>query len=120
MAGVCCWQNQPTDTSLPMWADNKSMPIDGTSRYKQVESGKNISHLTRVNSTSNSSKTTVPGKIINGLKLRHEDDAIRNTAYSMTIFLCLSPSLTSQLSYIRSDRHITHRKMLMINVLSRT
>ena len=50
------------------------MPIDGTSRYKHVESGKNISHLTRVNSFSNSSKTIVPRKIIEGVELRYDDD----------------------------------------------
>jgi hypothetical protein len=36
--------------------------------------GKNISHLTRVNSSSNSSKTIVPRKIIEGLNLRFDDD----------------------------------------------
>ena len=49
------------------------MPIHGASRYKQVEPGKNVSHLTRVNSTSNSSKTIVPRKIIEGLNLRYDD-----------------------------------------------
>jgi hypothetical protein len=49
------------------------MPIHGMSRYKQIEPGKNISHLTRVNSSSNS-KTIVPRKIIEGLNLRYDDD----------------------------------------------
>jgi hypothetical protein len=49
------------------------MPIHGMSRYKQIEAGKNISHLTRVNSSSNS-KTIVPRKIIEGLNLRYDDD----------------------------------------------
>ena len=48
--------------------------MHGTSRYKQIEPGKNISHLTRVNSSSNSSKTIVPKKIIEGLNLRYDDD----------------------------------------------
>jgi hypothetical protein len=43
------------------------MPIHGMSRYKQIEPGKNISHLRRVNSSSNSSKTIVPRSIIEGL-----------------------------------------------------
>jgi hypothetical protein len=44
------------------------------SRYKQIEPGRNISRLTRVNSSSNSSKTIVPRKIIKGLNLRYDDD----------------------------------------------
>jgi hypothetical protein len=50
------------------------MPIHATSRYTQIEPGKNISHLTRVNSSSNSSKTIAPRKIIEGLDLRYDDD----------------------------------------------
>ena len=50
------------------------MPIDGTSRYKHVESGKNISHLTRVNNSSNSFNTIVPRNIIEGLNLQYDDD----------------------------------------------
>ena len=50
------------------------MLVHGMSRYKQVEPGKNVSHLTRVNSTSKSSKTIVPRKIIEGLNLRYDDD----------------------------------------------
>jgi hypothetical protein len=50
------------------------MPIQGTSRYRQMEPSKNISHLTRVNSSSNSSKTIVPRKIIEALNLRYDDD----------------------------------------------
>jgi len=50
------------------------MPIYGTSRYKHVESGKNTSHLKRVNSSSNSSKTIVPRKIIEWLNLQYDDD----------------------------------------------
>jgi hypothetical protein len=44
------------------------------SRYKQIEPGKNISHLTRVNSWSYTSKTIVPRTIIGGLNLRYDDD----------------------------------------------
>src|SRR5215467_2994600 len=43
------------------------MPIQDMLRYKPR---KNISHLTGVNSSSNSSKTIVPRKIIEGLNLR--------------------------------------------------
>ncbi|MGC2574096.1 MAG: hypothetical protein WA364_21490 [Candidatus Nitrosopolaris sp.] len=50
------------------------MSIHRMSRYKQIESEKSISHLTRVNSSSNSSKTIVPKKIIEGLNLRYDDD----------------------------------------------
>lgn len=52
----------------------KDFLIHGTSRYKQIEPGKIISHLTRVNSSSNSSKTIVPRKIIEGLNLQYDDD----------------------------------------------
>jgi len=52
----------------------KDTLIHGMSRYKQIEPGKNISHLTKVNSSSKSSKTIVPRKIIEGLNLRYEDD----------------------------------------------
>ena len=52
----------------------KDSLVHGMSRYKQIEPGKNISHLTKVNSSSNSSKTIVPRKIIEGLNLRYDDD----------------------------------------------
>jgi hypothetical protein len=52
------------------------MPIHGMSRNKQIELGKNISHLTRVNSSSNSSKTIVPRRIIERLNLRYDDDYV--------------------------------------------
>jgi hypothetical protein len=46
-----------------------------TSRTVMYEvEGKNITHLTRVNRSSNSSKTIVPRTIIEALNLRYDDD----------------------------------------------
>ena len=44
------------------------MLVYGMSRYKQIEPGKYISHLT------NSSKTIIRRKIIEGLNLQYDDD----------------------------------------------
>jgi len=51
----------------------KDFLIHGTSRYEHVEPGNNISYVTRVNSSSNSSDHR-PRKIIEGRNLRYDDD----------------------------------------------
>ena len=63
----------------------KDSVIHSTSRYKHVEPGNNISHVTRVNSSSNSSKTIVLGRIPPGDKgiwPQPMTERIRNTSNS--------------------------------------
>jgi hypothetical protein len=63
------------------------MSIRYMSRFKQIEPGKNISHLTRVSSSSNSSKTIVPRKII-------EEQSV----FSVSLLLILVAILLSELT----------------------